>query len=386
MFSVPVDNSYALLAAFLTPCKREEHLQALRRLIAEERIVWTELVYQANLQLCTPLWYVQLTRDGLLGLLPEDLQEYLGHLHQANVERNAEMRQGLEELLQQFAQQGIATLLLKGAATFCDDLYGDPGARVMGDLDILVKPQQVEAARQVLVKLGYLEIPNQGMEFEGLATDERHHQLPRYHKPATPVVVEIHFKVSYGQSGRVLPAAAAWENAQETSFAGLRTSLLNPTWRLLHNAVHALLPHCEFIRGDLALARLVEFVALASRYQQQIDWSQWQQVAVRQQLKTEFSVYQDAAETLLFLPTGIAPISGLVTGFHRRRILAIGKAAGAHQANLWTILTRFYYYLNLPLWVWRNVCYIDGGGQISARLKYLLKKVLSARSRAKVGV
>jgi hypothetical protein len=160
--SLKTDNSYALLANFLAPVKSVEQLAALRKLILAERVRWPELLYMANLQLCTPLWYVQLKRDGLLALLPEELQEYLAALHQANVERNAELRAGLEELLQLLASVGIDALLLKGAATFCDDLYADPGARIMGDLDILVERARAEEARDLLLGIGYEEILDPG--------------------------------------------------------------------------------------------------------------------------------------------------------------------------------------------------------------------------------
>lgn len=386
MVSLPINKPYILLAAFLSPCKTTEHIDALRKLIVAEQIAWPKLVYLANLQLCTPLWYVCLRRDGLLELLPEDLQEYLQQLHQANVERNAEMRQGLEELLQILAQQDIVPLLLKGAATFCDDLYGDPGARVMGDLDILFETGQVETARQVLLDLGYQEIPDPGMDFEGIATDERHHQLPRYYKPGTPVVVEVHFKVSYGQSGRVLPAAIARKNSINVSLGGLGASILNPTWRLLHNTVHGVLPHCEFIRGNISLLQLAEFAHLARAYGQQIDWTTWFSVADQYQLITEFSAYQRLARDLMFLDGQVEISSRSRVTFHQRRILGVAEGLAKQEKPSRPLLATVYYYLNLPLWVWRNICYIEGVRNIPLRLFYMLKKGLSARSRAKIGM
>ena len=386
MDSFRLNNAYALLAAFLSPVKGAEQIEALRQLIVKGQIVWPDLVYRANLQLCTPLWYVQLQRDGLLQLLPQDLQEYLQQLHQANVERNAEMRHGLEELLQAFAREDIDPLLLKGAATFCDDLYGDSGARVMGDLDILVEPHQVEQARQILLKLGYQKIPDPGMDFDGLATDERRHQLPRHFKPGTPVVIEIHFKISYGQSGRVLPVVTARENVLEIGLAGASATLFNPTWRLLHNTVHALLPHCEFIRGDISLLQLAEFVQLAKRYGQQIDWDEWLALAQAHKLTTEFSVYQQLARELMFLHSTNTELPAISVKLHKRRILNMGARLGVQGKPGRSVLATIYYYFNLPAWVWRNICYIEGSRNIPRRLIYMLKKGLSARSRAKIGM
>ena len=391
MRSLPFENSFALLGIFLAPVKTPQTLQRLQAAIGAGRIDWGQLLYQANVQLCSPLWYVRLKQDGLLERLPEDLQAYLAELHQANVERNGEFQSALVELLRVFEREGIAAVLLKGAATFCDDLYRDAGARLLRDLDILVPPQHTERCREILLGLGYREVPEPNMAAEGLPTDERHHHLPPFCRPGSPVVVEIHFKVSYGHAGRVLPVADAWENLVTARLDGLRVSVFNPSWRLLHNAAHALVPHCEFIRGEISLLQLAEFSALVHRYGADIDWRCWRERARRQGLGKAFSAYLALAGHLMGLPPSAnSPVS---TGsrHHLKRILSAGRFLGrldgpqpAGPDKLTRILLQSYYLLNLPLWVWRNVCYAPGTGNVPARLRCLLKKSMSAASREKI--
>jgi hypothetical protein len=373
----------------LAPDKTSATLAALRQAICSGALNWGRLVYQANLQLCTPLWYVRLRQDGLLELLPEDLQEYLAVLHQANRERNEIFRAALAELLEVFGREKIAVVLLKGAATFCDDLYGDPGARVLQDLDLLVDPRDTERCRELLFGLGYEEWPDPNMAPEGWPTDERHHHLFPFFRPGSPVVVELHFKVAYAQAGRVLATQMAWQNLASGEFEGQSAVFLNPTWRLLHNTAHALVPQCEFIRGEVSLLQLAEFGALVSRYGRETDWRCWGERGRGAGLGTEFSTYLALAVRLL----GIEPPAAAGTaggGPHLARLQAGGHGLAVPRGERVSLreltfgcLVRGYYLLNLPIWVWRNVCYAEGGHLLS-RLGYLAKKSLTGTSWRKI--
>ena len=380
------DSSFALLAHFLSPCKDDDMIGALRTLIQHGGVEWGPLLYMANLQLCTPLWYVRLKQDGLLTELPEELQEYLAHLHQANVERNGEMRAGLEELLGAMTREGIEAVLLKGCATFCDDLYGDPGARVMGDLDILVRPEQVERSRQIMVALGYQEVPNPGREPDGLATDDRHHHINCHVKPGTPVAVEIHYKVAYSQAGRVCPADVVWHRRVSAKIGKVSTNIPSPYDRLLHNAVHALVAEGDFIRSRVSLRQLAEFAALVMRYGGTIDWSRWENDGRREGVKTELAVYRALSWELM---GGSTPERGqypLRVKWHMKRIIGAGELVdtGSRQVRRsfrWAL--KGYYFLKLPFWAWDNVFYARGAASQYDRILCILKKLSNARGREK---
>lgn len=383
---LPLDKPYNLMALFLAPRKSEETLQALRNALTGEKLDLGALLYTANLHMVTPLWYVRLRQDGLLPLLPEDLGEYLTALHQANCERNDDFRRELARFLSALKQVGIEALLLKGAATFCDDLYGDPGARMMGDLDILVPGARAEEARRILEQLGYEEVPDPAMAPEGLETDGRHHQLPRYRLPETPVAIEIHFKVSYAQAGRVLPVETAWSKAEPSSLGSTDTLIFEPTWRLLHNTAHALVPHCEYIRGMISLAQLAEFAAIADRFCGRIDWARWLESGRFQGLGGSFIAYLTLACRLMKLEGPSEISSGRLA---RLRCLRIADAGNRNarmnpSPSLPGLFHRLHYYARLPLWSWQNVAYAQGWQKVPLRLRYLLKKLLNAKTRSKI--
>ena len=76
-------NQYALLALFLSPWKDAETIETLADAIEQGNADWESLLFIANLHFCSPLWFVRLREDGLLPLLPNDLETYFLILHRA---------------------------------------------------------------------------------------------------------------------------------------------------------------------------------------------------------------------------------------------------------------------------------------------------------------
>lgn len=371
------DSPYLLLASFLAPGKNGRTLSRLRAMARSGVVDWEALLRLANAHLCSPLWFVRLRQDGLLEELPKELQQYLACLHDANLERNLEFRKALGEVLDALNRRGINALLLKGAATFVDDLYGDSGARIMGDLDVLVPAGREGEAELVLRELGYEAIPDPGMDRDGLPTDARHHQLLAHFRPGSPVVVEIHFKVGYAQASLALPDPQVWAGAMGASVDGMPCLLPSPQMRLVHNAVHELIQHRGFIDGELSLRQLAEFAALALRYGAEVDWDAWlasgRAAGCTEAFRVWFDLWRDWMGGQPKTRNGFS-LSGW---FHRRRL-----TPARHGKKT---IAKIYYYIALPLWVWRNVGFVQGEGRWGLRLAYLLKKSCSGGSRGKIG-
>jgi Uncharacterised nucleotidyltransferase len=374
-----LDNPYALLGLFLAPAKGSETLELLADAARQDRIAWGDLLRQANLHFCTPLWYVRMRQEGLLPLLPPELQEYLRLLHAANLERNQAFREALKEQLLMLHQLEVPAVLLKGAATFCDNLYGDPGARMMGDIDLLVAPSQLESVRQGLTALGYRDFTDPALESPVYAPAYRLQHLSRLHKPGTPVAVEVHFKVGRGQDGRVLPVEMAWEYSRPTSLDGIDSAVLDPTRRLLHNTVHALVPSESFIHSHIPLRDLAEFVALVQRYGPAIAWDEWFEKGVANGLATEFRTYLAVACRLTGMPHPPQAPDLRPAGRHLSRILAAAKHLSPQENRPQTsglrlqrwatgVRTKSFLHLRLPRWLWCNQCHGQGFRAVPGRL------------------
>ena len=281
------DNPFRLLAAFLSPWKDglKVHRPDLRLHALE--IDWGRLVYAANLHLCTPLWYARLKQDGLLEFLPESLIDYLQTLYQMNLARNQTFIRALEHLLIRFNSAGIDTVLLKGAACFCDNLYQAPGARISGDMDILIKSRDMEPAEDILLESGFVNIHTPGIKAARIVTHTGAHHLPRYNLPGTPVSVELHFRIGQGKSDEILSPETCWRHSLPMSLCSQRTHIPDPAFRLLHNAVHALIQDRGFIRSEMPLRQLAEFSHIVHVYQDQIDWDAWVSAGRKSKIHTQ---------------------------------------------------------------------------------------------------
>jgi len=389
--NLPLDNSYDLLMVFLSPQKNKQQLDLIISAAEQESIPWNKLLYQANRQLCTPRWYIQLKQDKLLSYLPDGLEDYLLAIYESNLDRNQQFVSALVTLLDQFNEAGIDNLLLKGAASFYLNLYADMGSRIMGDLDILVPNDKIENAQQILEELGYKAIADEGKKLDDLPTDERHHHILAHHLPGTPVVVEIHFKVGYSLTHRMLPIEDVWSKRLIVDFMGQPTSILSPTDQLILNAVHALEVEYEFIQGYVSLRQLLEFVLLAEYYGKAIDWDLWRSRAVKFKVNASFAAYHQLAQDHM----GCAPCQKILplsdSDFGINRILFIGeyKACQAIESvsfpdQIKRYLYQGYYYLNIPFLLWRNLCYAEGWGSIHLRIYFCFKKFFSPRSWRKL--
>jgi hypothetical protein len=377
------NNPYSQLAAILSPLENHDAVDELQKLTREGVVDWNTLLLLSNMHFCTPLWFVRLRQRGMLTELKEELQEYLAQLHAANLERNAAFRQALRVLLDELQSLEIPAVLLKGAATFCDDLYRDDGARMMGDIDVLVARKEAARVCDLLLQWGYVHLSGGNPSY---SPEYRSQHLPRMVRPASPVVFEIHLEVARGHAGRLLPTDFAWEGLQNATFEGCDTQVLNPTLRLLHNTVHALSSQRAYIRSCLSLMQLTEFVSLALKYHGDIDWDLWFKTGEKHDLGRQFASYIHLAHRLMDLP-----IPSCIPRFNWIemdiiRLIAGGGDLAPPTGSAESLFERAerqlsrswingYYRLAVPLWLWRNIAYAKGAGSLPLRLGYMQKYI-----------
>ena len=91
----------------------------------------------------------------------------------------------LVEVVLGLAARDVRSLVLKGPA-FARWLYDNPSDRTCGDLDLLVAPDQLGAARSALAGLGFEPLP------AGTHAHERTHDERWLRGGARPVAVELH--------------------------------------------------------------------------------------------------------------------------------------------------------------------------------------------------
>lgn len=111
---------------------------------------WPALIRLALQQGVAPLLYLQMRHHPL----PEAAAAELQRIYRSNLARNLLLDQERAALQAELLQRAGPVIALKGPplATL---LYGDPGARQVADVDLLLRPEHLRAADRVLAERGF---------------------------------------------------------------------------------------------------------------------------------------------------------------------------------------------------------------------------------------
>jgi hypothetical protein len=193
----------------------------------------------------------------------------------------------------------------------------------------------------------------------------------------------MHFQTDRGQAGRVLPTDLSWTNKKSIPWEGLNPYVLNPTYRLLHNTVHALVSQQAYTTSIISLSHLAEFAYLVHRYSSVIDWREWLVRGANQGLSRQFCFYLTLVNSLMGIPFPEQVGRLAFPGLHVARISVAGNNKANYLSGCETLLEtvpkrikdvalRIYINvfrrLNRLAWEWQNLCYIQGLRNFPLRL------------------
>src|SRR5882724_9901509 len=112
---------------------------------------WQEVLKSASWHGVAPLVYHNL--KSISGI-PQEVMDQLKGAYCGNIARNMYLYAELRRILEGFREKGLNVIVLKGAA-LAQSVYGDIGLRPMGDIDLLVRKEDLDCAEQIMSTLGY---------------------------------------------------------------------------------------------------------------------------------------------------------------------------------------------------------------------------------------
>lgn len=179
--------------------------------------------------------------------------------------RNVRLMHILERLAARFNQAGVPLMVLKGGALQLL-LYDRPDERPMDDLDLLVRPKDIEKAQALLIQAGCLR----GEELV------REDFFPRFHYEMAytcgricPVKIDLHVRpfrpLRYSQT---VPDSAFWARALAVPIGQSTVFVPEPGDMLIHLAVHAEVHGNPRPQWRADVRRLVE------TFESSIDWDE----------------------------------------------------------------------------------------------------------------
>ncbi len=247
---------------------RETLAALLRALIdteapAPEVANWPALIALAADEQLTPTLAALPLWTARAPAIPETVRDYFEAALFLNAEREAAMATTLSRALA--ALKPMKPVALKGAANLIGRLYQRPGARLMGDLDLLVGDTKEAAAALTGAGFGPPDQPPRPW------IRLRHHHAPMQRDLETEAGVELHARIAGIGDPVILAPQALRERAVVLSFAGLPARIPAPTDRLIHAIAHDQISDRGALRGRIAM-RLILEVALLAR-SERLDWS-----------------------------------------------------------------------------------------------------------------
>jgi len=171
---------------------RHLDLEAIRRETGEG-FDWSALGAAAAPAGLGPSAWNAAREAGIVERIPAELRERLAAAYDRNTASNAATLALLRRAQRVLAERGVEALPLKGAAV----MLHEPGLvplRHMDDLDLLVRPRQVQAAKQALEAAGWVVV-GEPVSFGGVPVAEDEHA--RIHhgvalRGPTDLLLELH--------------------------------------------------------------------------------------------------------------------------------------------------------------------------------------------------
>ncbi len=176
----------ALAALIAITCRRSDTPPALPQTDPE----WERLLCWARRLQLGNLLYFRIKQTSLSSRIPKSILFQLREDYAAACSMNLAYYNELEQVLPALSKQGVEVILLKGAA-LAKALYPDIGMRAFGDIDLLVRLQDVPAANRVLEKRYQLHQPPPD---DGLTSVCAFHLV--YHRQEPPQLsLELHWDI-----------------------------------------------------------------------------------------------------------------------------------------------------------------------------------------------
>ncbi len=228
---------------------------------------WQQFARAAQVERVAPLLYHGFRHRGWPVEMPDNVRQILSQEFYNAAANGSLMFSELEHVLLGLEKHGIQVVLLKGAA-LAVTIYPDVALRPMADLDLLIRPSDLQAAVGVVEALGYTsENPPLRRGLEHLFFYETNFQGG----DRSLTHLELHWDLVGGEGSRYRPDIGwFWAQTRPLRVGSAPALVLTPTAHFLHATVHAVLKHGGEATRLLWLYDLHLIIAQC----QDLDWNQ----------------------------------------------------------------------------------------------------------------
>ncbi len=230
---------------------QESELKTLREL-ACNTLNWEHLIEIASFHRVFPLLYHNIKKH-IPNDIPDDICKRLKDMVVRNGTKNLFMLSRLLSILALLKEHGIQALSFKGP-TLAEDVYGNVGFRVFGDLDLLISHRDLEKAVSLLREQGFRQdIDLAPAQYQKLV-DKWHHAV----LTKDGVMVELHWELTGRYFSRNVEIESLLPRIVEIEMARHKVQMLGPEDLLLFLCVHGCHHYWVHLDAVCCIAELVK--------------------------------------------------------------------------------------------------------------------------------
>lgn len=237
-------------------------LQRLHPLLNSEAD-WPSIYKAAHETDLAPLIHNHLKNHPNDFTLPDPLRASLRKEYLETTARNILFQDELVHFLKAFSKEGIDVIVLKGAALM-NEIYPKIGLRPMGDLDLLIHREDLDAAEKIADSLGY--DPDTAEDLTEDYSRRFRNEMTFIRRGPHPIRIEFHWQLlNFGDEKCSL--ADVWECSRKQSFDGAIAHTLSPEHQIVYLCEHLAYHHC--LQGPLRYCDIAESI---KHHESDMDW------------------------------------------------------------------------------------------------------------------
>ncbi len=225
----------------------------------ETIVAWDQLASKYNIWM---LFYVQLQKHAKDPAKHKAVKKFLEQNKQRWLKLigNCLFLEVVEkEVLELLSQHNFAAVVFKGRA-IAKDIYGDQNSRASGDIDILIKCEDIFFVDELLRENGYSRQDDVPLAFQ---VTRLHHTTYVHHKWKFPIEVHWHFSIP---SFFLIDSDEIWQDIVQNRDGKWHLSPeMMMTMLLMHHHMHAF----------KQLRSIVDFMWAFHLYSKKIDWMEF---------------------------------------------------------------------------------------------------------------
>ena len=205
---------------------------------------WAQVEHKSDYHSVTPLVAYALKRYGG-SLVPGEVRERFHQRFLQNARSNLVRLQEWLRIVQALQAAEIRAISLKGPALALL-AYGDVALREFVDLDLLVRPEDVLKARELLIREGYRLLSVLPGDSDAVLRRSANRQLDFVHNGQGTLqgtLIDLHWGALHEMFSFQLPSDQLFATAQIQNYVGISFLTLSPEYMLLYLCAHGT-KHC----------------------------------------------------------------------------------------------------------------------------------------------